>query len=169
MMATAATEATRRPPRHRLVAVALVLSLALNVCFAAGAAWTRLHPPAERMGIAERFQAIAAQLDLAPPQRASFEQYSRSVRARAEAMHSAVDPLLAEAWSEMAKSQPDQARIDQLFDDAAAQRRALQRDMTSLTIAFLATLSPEQRTKFIELGREHFGPRGNGGRRRGGP
>jgi Spy/CpxP family protein refolding chaperone len=83
------------------------------------------------------------------------------MRTRAQSMHEEVEPLIAEAWSEMAKPQPDEAKINQLFDEAAAKRRALQRDMASQTLAFLATLSPEQRAKFIELGREHFSSRAN--------
>jgi len=91
------------------------------------------------------------------------------MRARAQSMHEEVEPLIAEAWSEMAKPQPDEAKVNQLFDEAAAKRRALQRDMASQTLAFLATLSPEQRAKFIELGREHFSSRANRIHHRGAP
>ncbi len=41
-----------------------------------------------------------------------------------------------------------------LFDEAAEKRRAFQRDTTAATLKFLATLSPEQRSKFVTLVRE---------------
>jgi Spy/CpxP family protein refolding chaperone len=37
------------------------------------------------------------------------------------------------------------------FDQAAQARRGFQREMVTTTLSFLATLSPEQRAKFVQL------------------
>jgi Spy/CpxP family protein refolding chaperone len=42
----------------------------------------------------------------------------------------------------------------QLFEEAAQQRRSFRRELATTTFSFLATLSPEQRAKFVELARQ---------------
>jgi hypothetical protein len=42
----------------------------------------------------------------------------------------------------------------QLFDQAGDQRRSLRRELAAATFSFLATLSPDQRAKFVELARQ---------------
>jgi len=38
-----------------------------------------------------------------------------------------------------------------MFDEAGQARRGLQRELLAPTLTFLATLSPEQRARFVEL------------------
>jgi Spy/CpxP family protein refolding chaperone len=159
-----ASAASGRRVRGRLVAVALTLSLALNLCFAAGVVWTRLHPPADQEDQTARLHEMAAQLKLTPDEQVAFERYFRTMHARTQLMREEVEPLIADAWSEIGKPQADEARVMRLFDEAAEKRRAFQHDITTQTIAFLATLSPEQRGKFIELAREHRTPWAQHGR-----
>jgi len=154
-VAAAASQSSNPTLRRRLVIAALTLSLALNLCFVAGVVWTRLHLHPGAADAAERFREMAAQLDLDPQQRVGFERYFRAMRARVDLMHEEVEPLLADAWSEVAKPQADEAQVLRLFDQAADKRRAFQREATSQTLAFLATLSPQQRARFVELAREH--------------
>jgi Spy/CpxP family protein refolding chaperone len=66
----------------------------------------------------------------------------------------AVEPLMSAAWAELAKPDADQATAARLFDEAGQARRGLQRELLMPTLAFLATLSPEQRAKFVELFRQ---------------
>jgi Spy/CpxP family protein refolding chaperone len=106
------------------------------------------------MNPAERLQHVGAQLALDPQQKQAFEQYAQAVRTHMQAMHKAVDPLIGNAWSEVAKPGADEARVVALFDDAGQTRREYMRQMAPITLSFLAQLSPEQRAKFVELIRE---------------
>jgi uncharacterized membrane protein len=144
---TAARGATRRP----LLWVALTLSLALNLCFVAGALWTRFQAPAQPVSPAERLQRVGAELALDPQQGQAFERYSENVRSHMQQIRQTVEPLMSAAWSELAKPDADQAAASRLFDEAGQARRSLQRELLTPTLAFLATLSPEQRAKFVEL------------------
>ena len=140
--------------RGRRLLAALVVSLALNLFFVAGAAWTRLHPPAGWPNRAERYQQLAKRLDLAPTQRAGFDRYVAAMRARDENMREQVAPLVNSAWDEIAKPQPDAAQITRRFDEASAKWRDFQRDATVQTLDFLAVLSPAQRAEFVAEARE---------------
>ena len=142
-------------PRHsRLWVALLAVSLVLNLCFVAGAVWSRLHPPAARQDLAERYRQMAAELDLDAQQRAAFDRYVGGIRNRTEQMRQDTDPLMSAAWEELAKPQPDMSRVERLFDEAAEKRRAIQHDTTSQTVELLAALSPAQRAKFVATMRE---------------
>lgn len=148
---TFASAAARGTTRHPLLWVALTLSLVLNLCFVAGALWIRIQGPALPASPAERLQRIGAELALDPQQRQAFERYSETVRTHMQQMRETVEPLMSAAWSELAKPDADQATAARLFDEAGQARRSLQRELLTPTLAFLATLSPEQRAKFVEL------------------
>ena len=62
--------------------------------------------------------------------------------------------LIADAWSEIAKPDADQAKVIGLFDEAAQTRRGYMRELAPVTLSFLAKLSPEQRARFVELVRQ---------------
>jgi uncharacterized membrane protein len=144
---TAAHGATRRP----LLWVVLTLSLVLNLCFVAGALWTRFQAPAPPASPAERLQRIGSELALDPRQRQAFERYSETLRTHMQQMRETVEPMMNAAWAELAKPDADQATAARLFDEAGQARRSLQRELLAPTLAFLATLSSEQRAKFVEL------------------
>ena len=148
---TFASAAARGATRHPLLWVALTLSLALNLCFVAGALWIRIQGPAMSASPAERLQRIGAELALDPQQRRAFERYSETVRTHMQQMRETVEPLMSAAWSELAKPDADQVTAARLFDEAGQTRRSLQRELLTPTLTFLATLSPEQRAKFVEL------------------
>ena len=148
---TLAPAAARGATRHPLLWVALALSLVLNFCFVAGALWIRIHGPAPPASPAERLQRIGAELALDPQQRQAFERYSENVRVHMQQMRETVEPLMSAAWSELAKPDSDPATAARLFDEAGQARRNLQRELLAPTLTFLATLSPEQRAKFVEL------------------
>ena len=137
---------------RRLLIVLLAVSVVLNLFFIGGVAWTRMRDLPRG---ADRTQEIAAQLNLNPQQKTGFEQYFRTMRARAQLMRAELDPIVTEAWAEIAKPQPDQAKIEKDFEAASTKRRAFAHDATQNTLNFLGTLSPEQRAKFVKLLREH--------------
>jgi uncharacterized membrane protein len=145
-------------PRRRLLLTLLVLSVALNLCFVGGALWIRLHAPADPQRLEQRYQQMAAELDLDPQQRIGFDRYVAAMRTRAANMRQQVGPLIGAAWEEIGKPQADVAQVMRLFDDAAERRREFQREATSQTLVFLSILSPAQRSKFVALARERRAP-----------
>ena len=148
---TLASATARGTARHPLLWGALALSLALNLCFVAGAVWIRVQAPALPASPAERLQRIGTELQLDPKQRQAFVRYTEDLRAHMQQMHEKVEPLMSAAWAELAKPDPDQATAARLFDEAGQTRRGLQRELLAPTLTFLATLSPEQRARFVEL------------------
>ena len=151
---TVASFALRGGVRQHLASILLALSLALNLFFVAGALWIRIQGPPPPMNPAERLERIGVQLALDPEQKQAFEQYSQAVRTRMQAMHKAVDPLVGNAWAEVAKPDADETKVLALFDEAGQTRRGYMREMAPITLSFLAKLSPEQRAKFVELIRQ---------------
>ena len=151
---TAASVALRPGSRRHLFWVILVLSLALNLCFIAGALWIRVQGPPLPMSPEQRLQQIEPQLALNPQQKAAFDEYARTVRSRVQSMHEAIEPQVANAWFELAKPDADEAKVMLLFDQAGDQRRAFRRELGMATFTFLAKLTPEQRAKFVELARQ---------------
>jgi Spy/CpxP family protein refolding chaperone len=148
---TFAPAATRGATRQHLLWVALTLSLVLNLCFVAGALWARVQGPPAPFNIEERLQRIGSELQLDPRQRQNFDRYSETVRAHLQQMREAVEPLMSAAWSEIAKPNADEASVMHFFDEAAQARRGFQGEMIATTLSFLATLSPDQRAKFVQL------------------
>lgn len=157
-MVTAGRTAAARSPRRHLLITLVAISVALNIFFVAGAAWTRLHGPPASVGLEERYDEMAAELKLDPQQRAAFDRYVATIRPRVEEMRRQVDPLIANAWDEVAKPQTDTAQVMGLFDQATEKRREFQRELAGQTLAFLSLLSPEQRSKFVAIVREHRAP-----------
>ena len=148
---TLASASARGTTRHPLLWVALALSLALNLCFVGGALWIRIQAPALPANPAERLQRIGAELQLDPQQSQAFQRYTENLRTHMQQMREKVEPLMSAAWAELAKPDADQATAARLFDEAGQARRGLQRELLAPTLAFLSTLSPEQRAKFVEL------------------
>ena len=150
---TVASLAARRGVRQHLLWVLLALSVALNLFFVAGALWIRFQGPPP-LNLEQRLQRMGAQLDLGPQQKPAFEQYFQTVHTRMQEMRDAVEPLMNRAWSELAKPGADETTVMRLFDEAAEKRRSVRRELTASTLSFLATLSPEQRAKFVVLARQ---------------
>lgn len=140
-------------PQRALVAI-LAISVALNVCVVAGALWSRLHAPPAPPTFTERFHRLEDTLDLTPPQRADFDAYIAGMSARGDKMRHTLEPMMDAAWGELAKPASDPAHVMQLLDDAGTQRRAFQQQAVNATLSLLATLTPEQRAKFVASERE---------------
>jgi Spy/CpxP family protein refolding chaperone len=142
---------------RRVLIILLAISVVLNLCFVAGAVWTRWYAPARWAGAEQHYQRMAGELDLTPEQRTGFDAYVAAMRARTEKMRQQVAPLTGSAWEEIAKPQADEAQVMRLFDEAAEKRREFQREASTQTLKFLAVLSPAQRSKFVAIARERRG------------
>lgn len=153
-----AEPAARSAARPYLWKALLALSLALNLFFVIGALWIRVHAPAPMLSPEDRLEQMAGALGLDPQQKQAFARYSETMRERLQAMHGVVQPLIGNAWSEVAKPHADEAKVMQFFDQAAEERRGFMRDLTTTTLSFLATLSPEQRAKFVQLAHQRPRP-----------
>jgi Spy/CpxP family protein refolding chaperone len=159
-MATVAPTVPARWPHRRVLLAVLIVSLVLNLCFVAGVAWTRWRTPPPG-GFEAVFQRMPSELGLDDKQRAAFDRYVATTRARNEKMRQQVAPLYAGAWEEMAKPQADPDEIRRLFEEVGAKRQESQRESVGQTLEFLSTLSPEQRRKFVTLMRERWSTRRN--------
>ena len=149
-MSAVAEAAAKSGSRTRLIWTALVLSLVLNVCFVGGLVWSRLQ--AERPTTpAERFQQVAREMNFAGSERENFQQFFQTVRRETQQMRENNRPIMQRIFSELEKEHPDQAAITQLIDQATENRRAYQKDMATALAGFLATLTPAQRGRFVEL------------------
>jgi len=150
---TGGMASSSRLPRPRRLAALLAVSLALNLCFIGGALWTRFRE-APIQTASERFHRLAQSLDLSPIQQQAFDQYVSGMLTRGEHLRQASEPLMSEAWTELAKPDPDEAKVLQLLDEASGLRRDFQHDAVNATVSLLAILTPEQRAKFLAGERE---------------
>lgn len=138
---------------RRLVRLLLAVSLTLNLFFVAGAVWIKMQRPSGPMGPVARMRYVAGELNLDKQHGQDFERYFRTLRARIRLMHAEVAPLVNDAWAELARPRADEAKVMRLFDAASEKRREFRQELTRSTLAFLATLTPQQRQKFVELAR----------------
>jgi uncharacterized membrane protein len=157
-VATTETRAAGNWPYRRIVLAVLVVSLVLNLFFVAGAVWTRMQPTPPVRAAEQRYQRMEAELDLNAQQRVGFERYVAAMQARRDKVRQQVLPLLGAAWNQAAKPEADPAQVLRSFDEAFDKRRELEREAIVQTLDLLATLSPEQRGKFVALARERRGP-----------
>jgi len=148
----------RRRSWPRLPWLLLALSVVLNIFFIGGAFWVRMETRGPMAAI-ERFEHVARQLSLDGDQRAAFDHFIRLMRMRTRLMHETNRPLIDRAWTELAKPQPDDAVLNQIFTEAAENRRAYQVDISKAFRAFLAVLSDDQRKEFVELARRRQDPK----------
>lgn len=151
---TVASLAARNNPRQQFLWLLLFVSLAINLFFVGAFLWSRFRETPPPIYAEERLEWIGTQLQFDPQQKDAFVKYSEAVRANMQAMHAAVDPLMSKAWSEVAKPDAEAATVVQLFDDAGRTRRGFMHELAPITLSFLAKLSPEQRTRFVELARQ---------------
>lgn len=155
-LSTAGTAVGRNWQRTRVLLALLAISAALNLFFIGGALWTRLHPLPAAQSFDDRFQAMADQLALDPQQRAAFDRFAAAMRLHRQEMRRQVAPLMDAARQEMGKPQADPKQVFALLDQVSAKRHEFQHDAVAQTLAFLATLSPDQRSKFVAITRERW-------------
>lgn len=149
--------------RARLPWILLAVSVALNIFFLGGAFWVRMHhgPHGEPGGDPERrISAISKELSLNETQRGALERFVRSARQGGRQLREKNEPVIQQSWRELAKDNPDDAVIERGFAEATANRQAYQMEVSRSMRQFLATLSPDQREKFLATLQERQRSRG---------
>jgi uncharacterized membrane protein len=146
---TAPLEGATSPPRSkgRLVKVALALSLALNVFFIGGLAYSKFvrpTPPLLRLG---------QELNLEPDQRKAFQGFVQVVRTKGAVLRDSNLALGRQIWDELSQPKPDPQKLTALFTEIANNRRDYQTAIGTALLPFLETLNMEQRQRFIEIGK----------------
>jgi len=132
--------------------VALALSLTLNIFVIGGLVWPIVTGgPPRQQGPIERLIIDARRLDLTPDQKAALGIFGAAARKANLGLREANTPLMRDIWTEIGKPQPDAARIATITDQVLENRRAFQKAMSTNLLAFVTTLSPEQRQHFAEL------------------
>lgn len=152
-MTSLAAGGLRSGSRGWLLWLALVVSLVLNAFLIGTLVWwvtaSRMLTPAER------FQQIGRELKLSEDQRDAFQQFIIEMRRNGRQLRESNEPLIQKIWQEQAKPQPDLATIDQLIDQSNENRRVFQKTMAAALTHFLANLSPDQRSQFVQLTDRH--------------
>ena len=144
-MTTFADTGPKAGRRGRLVWIALVLSLTLNIFFLIGLGWMHLHAPPSPF---VRMQHFADPLNLNDDQHQAYDQFLRTLRMRGRFVRETNQPLVNSLWNEIAKPTPDEATIAKLADQIHGNRTSLLREVSTALDAFIKTLTPEQRAQF---------------------
>jgi len=142
------TAAAEGAPRRRcgwIWKAVLALSLALNCCVVGGFLYYKYLTPHGPD------QVVGRELNLGADQRTSFRTFLQAFRTNAQAMREAIAPLEAQLMDEMVKADPDRAKIATLVGQISDKRRDFTIAVNNALLPFLATLSPEQRRRFVEF------------------
>jgi len=147
----------------RLIEIVLVLSLALNLCVAGGFLFARwsvpVHPPAPG-GFDHALEVIAGRLGIDPTQSKPYADLHHAIKVARDHFFVVHHGLGDQIWKELAKPEPDSARLQQLLDTSMETRRAFQGEVMTAVNGFLATLTPEQREVFVKVAQDRQDPAG---------
>jgi len=129
---------------------ALALSLALNLFFLGMVAGHFRHRHRlAALSQRERFERIAADLNMNDTQTAAFQQFQTILRVDGAQMRSAN----ASSWARMADPATTPDQITALLTGTVKKRTEFQQHAADAMAKFLATLTPAQRATFIDEGR----------------
>ena len=119
---TAPIEGATSPPpaKGRLVKVALALSLALNVCFVGGLAYSTFVRPTPPL------MALGRELDLQPDQRKAFQAFVQVVRGKGAVLRDTNLAIGRKVWDELSQPKPDEQKLSALWTEIANNRRDYQ-------------------------------------------
>ncbi len=143
--------------RGRFGTAVLTLSLTLNIFVIAGLffAHEMIRPPETPV---QHFEQAGRAIQMSDDQHTAFRSFIRTMRDNNRDLPEHNEPLTDSVWDELAKPQPDTAKISGLVDQANDNRRANQKDTGVALLAFLNTLTPDQRVQFATLARQHPQP-----------
>ena len=159
---TAPVEGAASPPRRcgRAGWIALILSLLLNVFFVGGLVYSRFaaEPPPSPQ---QRFLMMAGELNLSADQRKDLRDVARVIRQKSQDLRQTNQPLIKEILEELEKPQPDRDKLSALFAKVSDNRQKFQADIGAVMLAYLETLTQDQRKEFVERSRRRQESLGN--------
>jgi Spy/CpxP family protein refolding chaperone len=130
--------------------VLLALSLVLNIFFIAGFFWTQ-HAMAMWRDPDERLEMLGDRLDLNQSQRGQLKQVIEQLRSKGQARMEERRTIRRQILDMALQPNPDRAAIASRIEEASHQRVQAMSDMLDTVLPFLASLSPEQRSKLKDL------------------
>jgi Spy/CpxP family protein refolding chaperone len=150
-----------RGSRLSLASVALVLSVALNLCVVAGFLYSRwMGPPFPGGEGGHLTEMMAERLDLTPQQKPAFDELRGTLHKAHDELRAQNRPSLRTVWDELQRDTPDQQKILAALEEVNAHHRALQVAASSAIIRFMAVLTPEQRATMAEAVLDPHDPAG---------
>ena len=151
---TVASLASRSRLRPQLLWVLAALSVALNLFFIVGALWIRIHRSSAAAQPRRAAAACRRRAVTGPATERGFRPVCRHGARAMQLMHKTVDPLVGKAGRRSPNRKPARRMSSGFSTSAGDARRGFMRELAPVTLSFLATLSPEQRAKFVELIRQ---------------
>ncbi len=140
--------------RAKLPWILLAVSVVANIFFAGGAIYT-LYGRGD-----SAIEQVTRKLDLSPAQRQGLLALREGAADRRAATTGTRGGLREALLAEIASPTFDRDRVAALVEDGSAQRQTFFVSMAQDLHAFVATLTPEQREKFLELAQKRgFLPR----------
>ena len=134
--------------RSKLPWILLAVSVVANIFFAGGALYTL-----SARGDSALEQAVT-KLDLTPAQQEGLLALREKIAARRAARVGPPGGLRQALLAEIGNPTFDRERVAALVDDWTTQRGTYFVDIAQDLHAYVATLTPEQREKFLELAQE---------------
>ncbi len=134
--------------RAKLLWILLTVSVVANVFFAGGALYA-LYGRGGHGAI-----QISRQLDLTSAQREELQALRESVAVRRASMSESRGGVREAMLAEIGNPTFDRERVAALVNEWSAERRSYFVDVMQDVHAFVGTLRPEQRQKFLELARD---------------
>jgi Spy/CpxP family protein refolding chaperone len=134
--------------RPKLMWILLAVSLVANVFFAGGALYA-FYSHGDRGA-----RHVSRQLDLSPAQEQGLKALRETVASRRAAMPESRGGLRLAMLAEIGKPTFDRERVATLLTEWSADRRSYFLDTAQDLHTYAATLTPEQRDKFLELAQD---------------
>lgn len=130
------------------------VSLAANVFFAAGAAYTIYTERRAAESPDARVDLVAERLGLSDEQREGLRLLRERAALRREGMRETGEPIRAAILEQVAAPTFDRARVLDLLAEWGDERRLYFAEFAEDLHDYLVTLSEEQRTQFLSMARE---------------
>ena len=140
--------------KRRLPWVLLAISMALNVFFIAGALYTRDVATTLRTDPEARITLLADGLSLTTDQVDDLKALRSRLRERRSAMRPRFDELRGRLLDVMAKDTFDRTAVLEAFETSREVRQGFIAGVAEELHAYLATLSPEQKSTFLAMARQ---------------
>ncbi|MFQ6017334.1 MAG: Spy/CpxP family protein refolding chaperone [Kiloniellaceae bacterium] len=140
--------------RAKLPWILLAVSLALNVFFIAGVAYTKYTKGQLSETPERRIDFVAQRLALTEEQRQGLLALRERASKRRHEIRGPRNRLRAALLAELDKPAFDRDRVLVLLAEGSERRRAHFADLAAELHAYLATLSPRQREAFLAMARE---------------